>query len=85
MTKTQFPAWQPIESAPKDGTYFLAVIEGFAPSVCAWQTYPDDWEIEPRWCDDLGVWFEEDAAAIEWLNSSQYAPTHWMPLPEPPT
>lgn len=61
--------WQPIETAPKDGTQFLfnapdlecgssigQIINGV---VCS------SWDGKP-----LGVWVTK--------------PTHWMPLPDPP-
>ena len=60
--------WQPIETAPKDGTPIL-IWDGEIQYVCAWvQRTPGDWR-----------WFEFDG---EFYHS--YKPTHWMPLPEPP-
>ena len=62
--------WQPIETAPKDGTHFLASEMKKYPSYggcyCA------------RW-DSTFSMFE----TIPGRNPVQ--PTHWMPLPEPPT
>jgi hypothetical protein len=85
--------WQPIETAPKDGTAFQAIIPGHgADNVLCWsyglmnsdgndcgawtfasdQEPPDDWT--DGWCWDVN----EDG-----VPSTQ--PTHWMPLPPPPT
>lgn len=61
-------SWQPIETAPKDGTPFLAAVEGrqnIGAMVVArrkagwggWQSIPGDYAIRA---------------------------THWMPLPDPP-
>jgi hypothetical protein len=61
--------WQPIETAPKDGTSILAI----------WQWNADDPNCGAgthevvRWC---GWW---DANGF-----TQPDPSHWMPLPEPP-
>lgn len=70
--------WQLIETAPKDGTYFLACIAGFIPTVSKWyeERHVFDWI-------DAEV-FQNDDAWHEYQVSSSYRPTHWMPLPEPP-
>jgi hypothetical protein len=72
--------WQPIESAPKDGRPILI-----------WQ--PDE-DAAPHdgLCDDrrYAIGYRRPA---EWpkrseygnRNSSEVTPTHWMPLPEPPS
>jgi hypothetical protein len=70
--------WQPIETAPKDGTRILVVDCGFV-QIARWDEEFDNYNDRqgvPAWatfaCDD-GFY-------------SEYAenPTHWMPLPEPP-
>jgi hypothetical protein len=56
--------WQPIETAPKDGTVVLI----WSPSrgACAAWKKGRGWHTEP------GVYHVS-------------RPTHWMPLPDPPT
>ncbi len=61
--------WQPISTAPKDGT-----------TILAWQ---DSRVRLLRWkrvegFPDGGYWDEWHA------RLSHVPPTHWMPLPEPP-
>ena len=74
--------WQPIETAPKDGT-----------SILLFQ--PDDANI---WCPcrekqmttyTFVGWFDRNhCAGPNWVCSEydafEKSPTHWMPLPEPP-
>ena len=64
--------WQPIETAPKDGTEILVWNEVSGPYRTAYQDRIN--EYEGRWpmgfCGRIGVWFP--------------SPTHWMPLPKPP-
>ena len=80
--------WQPIETAPKDGTLFLCWVsavqhgesdEGQQYQVdvsqadfCQWQAF----EEAPD-----GGWFEPCCGQI----SDQQAVTHWMPLPATPS
>jgi hypothetical protein len=71
--------WQPIETAPKDGTYVLvypATWGGMSCSVAQWAE--DKYAKTPRpfWTrlDDLG----------KVTISRQKPPTHWQPLPQPP-
>jgi len=61
--------WQPIETAPKDGSGFLAVVEGFIYTCCWHRT---------RLC-----WVDGGPAYMTIASDEQ--PTHWMPLPAPPT
>ena len=69
--------WQPIETAPKDGT-----------DVLVYQRYlkVEKWtnKKEYGFYIEVGCW-ERDTWRIR-AFTPQYGgnPTHWMPLPEPP-
>lgn len=64
------PSWQPIKTAPKDGT----VVIGFD------MTKDDDdglpHGVDFMRTDDRGVWIDP--------LTNRLSPTHWMPLPSPP-
>lgn len=63
--------WQPIKTAPKNGT-----------PVLLWSVYPHPVVVPPlciagKYIKGINKWVG--------LNSDIYLyPTHWMPLPEPP-
>lgn len=68
-------AWQPISTAPKDGTWILAIIAGF------WEMNIPYIPDVVSWNDESGGWnFCEEEGEID----KDWKPTHWMPLPEPP-
>lgn len=72
MTKKTDPGWQPIATAPKDA---LALLRFPCDVFCVGQ----------RRYGRLG---EPNQDAFEWrcMCCGRYgSPTHWMPLPEPPT
>ena len=61
--------WQPIETAPKDGTVILAAT--------------DEWVATARWCRDhftMGSVHGLEARAFDLAHQ----PTHWVYLPWPP-
>ena len=60
--------WQPIETAPKDGTAVL-VYDGKI-TTAEWYGLGGYWSL----CR-VGAWAED----------SETDPTHWMPLPDPPS
>ena len=64
--------WQPIDTAPKDGAMFIAYQNGSV-YECRWVEYPPD-------LDHQG-----SAGFLDMTNDGIEYPTHWMPLPEPPT
>lgn len=65
--------WQPIETAPKDGTYILCVcmrtMEGCEKHLGHMEV--DNWK-------DRYHGFGK-------FNTSAWPATHWQPLPEPPS
>jgi hypothetical protein len=60
--------WQPIKTAPKDGTEILAWARSDGFFVVFWYAHRGVW-----------LWTAHELDGDEELN-----PTHWMPLPDPP-
>lgn len=73
---SQSNQWQPIETAPKDGTR-IALFQGGKFTTGQWSE--DEYTKKPRpyWATDRG-----QILGKTFDRSCQ--PTHWMPLPEPP-
>jgi hypothetical protein len=75
MTETEtggaFPAWQPIATAPKDGTRFLAACPDGTIDFFHWQ----DARPHVGWRDSF-IWVYPEGRAD--------GPTHWLPLPPAP-
>ena len=63
--------WQPIETAPKDGTFVTAAAES---KTFFRFPYP----MKQRWNEEKGKWEANDG------HTYDPQPTHWMPLPKPP-
>lgn len=64
--------WQPIETAPRDGTWF-------------WGFWPDCHEDQNRYCSTSWLDDSDESRFVDdsdWRDWQQ--PTHWMPLPPPP-
>lgn len=89
--------WQSIETAPKDGTEILLHAPACdykgtnvkarttyghwrAPSDTPRIKYQDGFAPEPEWEDFEPFWASWDGGFTE-----ECPPTHWMPLPPPPT
>lgn len=68
--------WQPIETAPKDGTPILLYWPGHRGHIATncfvarWNVLAEDWL---------------SSGQPVWRGAGIYEPTHWMPLPEPPS
>lgn len=63
--------WHPIDTAPKDGSSFLAWRRGVVATA----------SLTPR--EDCEMWnFGGESGAAEDIPGIK--PTHWMPLPPPP-
>ena len=72
--------WQPIETAPRDGTEIL-MTNGVDVSSGQWfSEYGGTYDQEGAPNGD-----ERDAGWMDWIGGMQPDPTHWMPLPPPPT
>lgn len=72
--------WQPIETAPRDGTHILVINAAFLHEgemcVAFWHTLRGEKQEDGRW-DVTGYGGYEAEPEVE--------PTHWQPLPEPPS
>jgi hypothetical protein len=62
--------WQPIETAPKDGTLILVIRKGYNPATA--------------WFEERTQRFEHCEECSFSNPSHEWKLTHWMPLPEPP-
>jgi len=67
------PSWQPIDTAPKDGTAILLWPYGHFEF---WNGAAEA-EVVLGYCTEDEEWFNPEARL-------SFKPTHWMPLPEPP-
>ena len=75
--------WQPIETAPKDGTNILGIAPGYDwPEVVRYEEYDPDCAEE---AGEPGFWrYSDDLSAdVAELEISEL--THWRPLPAPPS
>lgn len=76
--------WQPISTVPKDGTIVLLHQDGTV-RAGAWvdTSYESEELVEKR--GNQRVYEIVRTEAGHWTCDDIYDPTHWMPLPEPPT
>jgi hypothetical protein len=71
LSAPQDSGWQPIDTAPKDGTRVL---------IALWAWNQPNTERLYYWAEFCeGEWCEPDNLDIQY-----FAPTHWRPLPPPP-
>lgn len=78
--------WQPIETAPRDGTVIdlwiecrLQVVNSYRAPNCTWVDIDDRRLVYSGWVITNNQWFPD-----HFLSTELLVPTHWMPLPEPP-
>jgi hypothetical protein len=72
--------WQPIETAPKDGTLVLL----YGP--CGWDTNVDEYDDKMVRVGSYEEFFDKYVWLSDTANPYQdrILATHWMPLPNPP-
>ncbi|MDQ0506001.1 hypothetical protein QOZ94_002805 [Xanthobacter agilis] len=77
-TQSAVSGWQPIATAPKDGTTVLLwAVSRVVPGRWSEETYAK--RPRPLWVTLSGA---HGLLGISWDRDNQ--PTHWMPLPSPP-
>jgi len=67
------PQWQPIETAPRDGTHILGYWKTMRITDYPAVLYKDDCFLNPNAFSFVGK-----------VELEEVFPTHWMPLPTPP-
>jgi hypothetical protein len=67
--------WKPIETAPQDGTPFLAYW---------WRTHTDGERYEAAQ-GYVVAHYMAGRMFPSWIDNEADLPTHWMPLPSPPS
>jgi len=85
-------AWRPIETAPKDGTEVLLLLDCAGVDVVhvAWYRNSEEWESSGQFCggwDSLEEWegwwsYTRNSVGQEKLGLDKI--THWMPNPPRP-
>ena len=74
--------WQPIETAPKDGSNIL-LWEGSSTTPFIGYWFPGENHLKARWTANSEHYDTDGNACVIDRISSEYV-THWMPLPKPP-
>jgi hypothetical protein len=69
-----FPNWQPITTAPKDGTRVLIFEPGFHMPGCIHAISAGTIRVS---------YWRKDTIPMGWTGRER-APSHWLPLPPPP-
>ena len=67
--------WQPIETAPKDGTKIILRCDDVVVAPCYWQP--------AGVISESAFWLWEAPEHRLWMETVE-GPTHWMPLPQVP-
>lgn len=74
--------WQPIETAPKDGTDIIVMYMHIETQIVHAAFWLDGEGVDAV---DVGWWSYKYSEVGRVHLTEWMAPTHWMPLPEPPS
>ena len=78
--------WQPIETAPKDGTWILLAGGGID---YGWNCNSQPHAVAGQWTTIFNGSPFPGGWQFAWYDGGYYGeyenPTHWMPLPQPPS
>ena len=77
------PTWQPIETVPRDGTFFVICRAGEDDFYEVGRYEPQYWSTYVP--VDGGLYRKDRQTINEWTHSNFHRATHWQPLPPPPT
>ena len=72
--------WQPIETAPRDGTKILVSHPDMGVEITEWYEITQTNYVEL----EGGLYQKERAIFYAGWNNNGHHATHWQPLPEPP-
>jgi len=78
--ETPSTGWQPIETAPKDGTHVIYFTDAFGQRLMGCASYRHFEDGSAGW---IGSSFLDCNGGESWSTCTQ--PTHWMPLPALPS
>ena len=76
------PTWQPIETVPRDGTFFVICRAGEDDFYEVGRYEPQYWSTYVP--VDGGLYRKDRQTINEWTHSNFHRATHWQPLPPPP-
>jgi hypothetical protein len=76
--------WQPISTAPKDGTEIIGMYVHIETQVVHNVFWMGEDDTDEHGNADIGWWTYEYGEVGRLKLDGWMTPTHWMPLPEPP-
>jgi hypothetical protein len=74
--------WQPIETAPKDGTSIIVMYLHCDTQIVHAAFWLEEYESDE--IDETGWWTYDWSEVSRSKMDYHYTPTHWMPLPPHP-
>lgn len=69
--------WKGIDTAPTDGRHVIVAVTNDPPGFPGWVA-------EAYFDEDAERWYSANTHSTDCVDGSLY-PSHWMPLPEPPS